>query len=524
MMTETQNAHVYRINVYHNNDYSDSSGGGSDDAYDDDGPLLNGGVRVVQKRPTIAAYTNGHSANHINNNHAASHITNGNPGCHLTNGIAGSTLSNGHAGSHITNGNAGCHGSNGHSGFHISNGHSIHISNGHSGSHLSNGHSVHLSNGHGHVNNGYSRDFDDVDDGNYSSSSGGYGHHAAAADTYGNGHLPSAAPYGEYSNGGGVHCHTSASEHVTTADVSQTNGHANGFTNNNYDDVFDSEYINRKSMIIEGKSRETETEEEERKDDDDEEEERKEGVSGKGIDLYPMKFHLNELASVKLNGVAAERDHKGASFTGRSLIDGRYHSNVAITSATGSVRGVRNRVRAGIETFKNRGQQDGTKKNYEELEKNKVVIYTTSLRVVRSTFDNCEKTRNIFRTLMVRFDERDLCVNEEAQEELRERQEVETLPEIPQVFLNGELIGGADTVEQLNESGFLRQMLKDFKKVIATTSCEQCGGFAFLPCHACSGSKKSMHRNHFTEEFHALRCTMCDDNGLVRCVTCNAAH
>lgn len=42
---------------------------------------------------------------------------------------------------------------------------------------------------------------------------------------------------------------------------------------------------------------------------------------------------------------------------------------------------------------------------------------------------------------MVRFDDRDLCVNEEAQDELQDRLEVEHLPEIPQVFLNGEHIG-----------------------------------------------------------------------------------
>ena len=34
-------------------------------------------------------------------------------------------------------------------------------------------------------------------------------------------------------------------------------------------------------------------------------------------------------------------------------------------------------------------------------------------------------------------------------------------PTIPQVFVNGELIGGADITEELNESGELRQKLDD---------------------------------------------------------------
>lgn len=52
-------------------------------------------------------------------------------------------------------------------------------------------------------------------------------------------------------------------------------------------------------------------------------------------------------------------------------------------------------------------------------------------------------------------------------------------------------------------------------------SCERCGGYRYIPCLVCHGSRKSLHRNHFTEEFCALRCITCDENGLVRCDACN---
>ena len=99
----------------------------------------------------------------------------------------------------------------------------------------------------------------------------------------------------------------------------------------------------------------------------------------------------------------------------------------------------------------------------------------------------------------------------------------------------------AETIEKMNECGELRQILRPFKvrickqnfdifknlcffrfqNVNAVTSiCGKCGGFRMLPCPICAGSKKSMHRNDFTEQFIALRCTTCDECGLVKCDEC----
>lgn len=118
----------------------------------------------------------------------------------------------------------------------------------------------------------------------------------------------------------------------------------------------------------------------------------------------------------------------------------------------------------------------------------------------------------------------------------------------------------AEQVERLNESGELRQMLKIYKVrqcselifflyrlyIIQTHLfvylifltfflvsfrslqclnssyvCPVCGGYRLLPCPSCNGSKKSVHRNHFTTEFVALKCMNCDEVGLVKCYSCN---
>lgn len=49
--------------------------------------------------------------------------------------------------------------------------------------------------------------------------------------------------------------------------------------------------------------------------------------------------------------------------------------------------------------------------------------------------------------------------------------------------------------------------------------CSTCGGFEFIPCRKCGGSKNSV-ANNFTSEFRALRCTHCNENGMEPCPIC----
>ena len=87
-----------------------------------------------------------------------------------------------------------------------------------------------------------------------------------------------------------------------------------------------------------------------------------------------------------------------------------------IMSGKGTVRGVKNRVRAGIATF----LQDQSKKvitallvisfadfplllqNYSSSEQSLCVMYLTSLGIVRSTQERCNMVRKILRNMLVR--------------------------------------------------------------------------------------------------------------------------
>ncbi|XP_017000134.2 glutaredoxin domain-containing cysteine-rich protein CG12206 [Drosophila takahashii] len=197
--------------------------------------------------------------------------------------------------------------------------------------------------------------------------------------------------------------------------------------------------------------------------------------------------------------------------------EGKLSANSTIRSAKGTVRGVKNRVRNGVATFLQ--LQQPNVKNYMEKDLGKVVLYTTSMGIIRETYAKCANVKQILRTLLIKFEERDVFMSVEYQQEMRERMHNETI-RVPQLFVEGQHIGDADTVERLNESGELRQLLKPYKSIATAYTCQTCGGYRLLPCPSCSGSKKSVHRNHFTAEFVALKCMNCDEVGLVKCPNC----
>ncbi|XP_020209701.1 uncharacterized protein LOC109794668, partial [Cajanus cajan] len=142
-----------------------------------------------------------------------------------------------------------------------------------------------------------------------------------------------------------------------------------------------------------------------------------------------------------------------------------------------------------------------------------VVVYFTSLRVVRRTFDDCRAVRSILRGLRVAVDERDVSIDDRFRDELHGilgRRSVA----LPRVFIGGVYIGGADEVRQLHESGELQRLIERLPRS-NQIGCDCCGGFRFLMCDECNGSHKV-----FTEKTGFRSCSSCNANGLIRCPAC----
>lgn len=85
--------------------------------------------------------------------------------------------------------------------------------------------------------------------------------------------------------------------------------------------------------------------------------------------------------------------------------------------------------------------------NFEEREQGVVVIYVTTLSILRDTWARCVKVRQILRNLLIKVDERDVFMSRENQLELRQRLGLLTDDvSLPQVFLNGQLLGVSTNV------------------------------------------------------------------------------
>ncbi|KAK6637195.1 hypothetical protein RUM44_007609 [Polyplax serrata] len=78
--------------------------------------------------------------------------------------------------------------------------------------------------------------------------------------------------------------------------------------------------------------------------------------------------------------------------------------------------------------------------SYKDRDAGKVVVYTTTMGIVRETYHKCLKVKQILRTLMVKFEERDVFMSSEAQADIRERMKCSVIL-VPQVFVEGQHIG-----------------------------------------------------------------------------------
>ncbi|PIN25444.1 Glutaredoxin-related protein [Handroanthus impetiginosus] len=140
-----------------------------------------------------------------------------------------------------------------------------------------------------------------------------------------------------------------------------------------------------------------------------------------------------------------------------------------------------------------------------------VVVYFTSLRVVRRTFEDCKAVRSILRGFRVSIDERDLSMDSRFMDELQRilGQSEKSKLTLPRVFIGGRYIGGADEVRRLHESGELKKYVEGLPTAEPGT-CEACGGYRFILCEECSGSHKC-----YSEKAGFRSCTSCNENGLI---------
>ncbi|XP_020696641.1 uncharacterized protein At5g39865-like [Dendrobium catenatum] len=187
------------------------------------------------------------------------------------------------------------------------------------------------------------------------------------------------------------------------------------------------------------------------------------------------------------------------------------------------------------EALKFAGILDAEQSNMSPLKKcppggeRKVVLYLTSLRGVRKTFEDCCNVKAIIQGYGFRIDERDVSMHGGFKDELHEILGPGCCgSKLPRVFANGKCLGGAEEVRKMHEAGELEKALRDCEVVEmkdrwSVEACEGCGDVRFVPCETCSGSCKVFveEDEEGGEEIRGFRrCWECNENGLVRCPLC----
>ncbi|XP_065878898.1 uncharacterized protein At3g28850 [Euphorbia lathyris] len=182
--------------------------------------------------------------------------------------------------------------------------------------------------------------------------------------------------------------------------------------------------------------------------------------------------------------------------------------------------------------------------------KEKAIIYSTSLRGVRKTYEDCCHVRVILKGLGLRVDERDVSMHSRFKEELKQ-----LLGEglnggglgLPRVFIGTKYIGDADEIKRMHEEGKLDTVFQGCEMAEGyggtdAGACEACGDVRFIPCETCSGSCKiyneeddeddnddQVHTENNDDddqvheensEYGFQRCPDCNENGLIRCPIC----
>ncbi|XP_047312343.1 uncharacterized protein At3g28850-like [Impatiens glandulifera] len=175
---------------------------------------------------------------------------------------------------------------------------------------------------------------------------------------------------------------------------------------------------------------------------------------------------------------------------------------------------------------------------FEDVEKNcrkdRIVLYFTSLRGVRKTYEDCCHVRSLLKGLGIRVDERDVSMHSTFKDELKELSVNEGLKgmTLPRVFMGNKYIGDAEDIRRMHEEGELEKAVGSCE-LMEEGGCETCGDVRFVPCERCSGSCKIYYENDDDdgdyeedqdedddEDNGFQRCPDCNENGLIRCPIC----
>ncbi|GFP89904.1 uncharacterized protein at5g39865 [Phtheirospermum japonicum] len=150
--------------------------------------------------------------------------------------------------------------------------------------------------------------------------------------------------------------------------------------------------------------------------------------------------------------------------------------------------------------------------------KDVIVLYTTSLRGIRKTFEDCNTVRFLLESFHVLISERDVSMHMEYRDELWGVLGGRVVP--PRLFIRGRYVGGADEVVVLHETGMLRDLLDGIPLSPSNCPCGGCGGMRFVMCVRCNGSRKVVSEGENNNGTLSIRCTECNENGLIKCPVC----
>jgi len=153
------------------------------------------------------------------------------------------------------------------------------------------------------------------------------------------------------------------------------------------------------------------------------------------------------------------------------------------------------------------------------------LLFVTSMSAVKKTADDCRQAAALLENLGLYFEIFDVFVNSQYAAQLRRLAGVDkgkvALPPLPQLYANGRFVGSLTELIELNDCDRLVHELSEFRldrrAMVQELNCEECNGCRFVMCTWCHGSRRGRNTG-----FGLLKCSHCNENGLMPCMLCNA--